>query len=366
MSGKLHFSSSNGPAEIQLADVSGLRDLREVLRKGLEDFGDARHYILAHSHGGNVVVKALSEDDYLSKRISGVCCMATPFLVALRARGPVDSNLWQKLPSYSLRVLAIVMPAALSTTFVVLKLIKQEYITLETESLLLAVSIGIFTLVSWIFSERMRKSLIDAEGIPLALHEKLLVIRASGDEAAAALGFSYILRFALQSLWRVCVRLLLWPFRQIALFTDGKSHALGIIGIVSFCFGLAIFLFAPELHYPLDEGPLSWLIAVLAITVIAALLVLAVNKTAKTIDFVTTWILYVPIDFLCSLVTIPFGIESVFAASLVSVSAEATIPVSDRITTTTIAQLKFCGRTSLQHFVYDDENTRALIAEWLK
>ena len=63
-------------------------DLRSFLREGFHVFpDDAAHSIIAHSHGGNVVLKAL-EDDFIRARISTVICLSTPFLtVAARNFG---------------------------------------------------------------------------------------------------------------------------------------------------------------------------------------------------------------------------------------------------------------------------------------
>jgi hypothetical protein len=60
------------------------RDLQVHLRERLDTFPDARHVIVTHSHGGNVVLGALSDPD-LADRIDGVVTLATPFLSARTA-----------------------------------------------------------------------------------------------------------------------------------------------------------------------------------------------------------------------------------------------------------------------------------------
>jgi hypothetical protein len=57
--------------------------LQEHLRDGLSQYPDAKHFIIAHSHGGNVAAMSL-EDAPLRRRISGLACLSTPFLVARR------------------------------------------------------------------------------------------------------------------------------------------------------------------------------------------------------------------------------------------------------------------------------------------
>jgi hypothetical protein len=54
-------------------------ELRRILGQRLAEHPEARHYIVAHSHGGNVALHALHgfEDQ---ERIAGVICLASPFI----------------------------------------------------------------------------------------------------------------------------------------------------------------------------------------------------------------------------------------------------------------------------------------------
>ena len=54
------------------------RDLRTFLKDGLAQFPTAKHAIVAHSHGGNVVLYAL-RDDTVAAPIDSVICLSTPF-----------------------------------------------------------------------------------------------------------------------------------------------------------------------------------------------------------------------------------------------------------------------------------------------
>lgn len=59
------------------------RNFRKQLEDKLshKDYAEARHIIVAHSHGGNVAFWALADKD-LASRIAGVVTLATPFLAA--------------------------------------------------------------------------------------------------------------------------------------------------------------------------------------------------------------------------------------------------------------------------------------------
>ena len=70
--------------ERRVARETASRDLQVHLRERLDTFPDARHVIVAHSHGGNVVLSALSDPD-LADRIDDVVTLATPFLSARTA-----------------------------------------------------------------------------------------------------------------------------------------------------------------------------------------------------------------------------------------------------------------------------------------
>ena len=61
-------------------------ELRDFLRSQLAEYPPeegARHFVIAHSHGGNIALYAL-RDPELAHRLSGVACFATPFLYVRR------------------------------------------------------------------------------------------------------------------------------------------------------------------------------------------------------------------------------------------------------------------------------------------
>jgi hypothetical protein len=62
----------------------GVRKLKEYLRACPDVDALNRHYIVAHSHGGNVVMRAL-RDPELADKVTGVICLSTPFLTYRRA-----------------------------------------------------------------------------------------------------------------------------------------------------------------------------------------------------------------------------------------------------------------------------------------
>ena len=73
------WSGRNNPA----ARAKAKDDLRAHLRdlQGQQQYKEASHYIIAHSHGGNVALYALL-DEALRDTIAGVACLATPFILS--------------------------------------------------------------------------------------------------------------------------------------------------------------------------------------------------------------------------------------------------------------------------------------------
>lgn len=61
-------------------------ELNKKLYAVIGDFPRSSVFVVAHSHGGNVALRALRDSPRLKARISGVVCIATPFLKFFKAR----------------------------------------------------------------------------------------------------------------------------------------------------------------------------------------------------------------------------------------------------------------------------------------
>src|SRR5215471_8094606 len=66
------------------ARTKGSERLSNCLNRGFNTYPDAFHFVIAHSHGGNIALQAM-QDRALHSRIAGLVCLSTPFFVA-RAR----------------------------------------------------------------------------------------------------------------------------------------------------------------------------------------------------------------------------------------------------------------------------------------
>jgi hypothetical protein len=54
-------------------------DLKKHLRGLTDKFRNARHFVVGHSHGGNVMLYAM-KDEALANRVTGLVTLATPFI----------------------------------------------------------------------------------------------------------------------------------------------------------------------------------------------------------------------------------------------------------------------------------------------
>jgi hypothetical protein len=70
------------------ARIAGGREFASVLRHAIDDDPVAAHYVIAHSHGGNVVMYALREFGGVPRQLIGVATLGTPFIRILRRPVP--------------------------------------------------------------------------------------------------------------------------------------------------------------------------------------------------------------------------------------------------------------------------------------
>ena len=61
------------------ARLNAGKRLSKALKNNINSYPQANHFIVSHSHGGNVVLYAL-RDQQIQKMLSGVMCMGTPFI----------------------------------------------------------------------------------------------------------------------------------------------------------------------------------------------------------------------------------------------------------------------------------------------
>jgi hypothetical protein len=274
-------------------------------------------FIVAHSHGGNVVLKVLDSDPELAKHIEGVITVATPFLVARKRQDAYGFLL----------ALCNALLVGVASMLVYNELWRHS--SDWTLNHLLGVGViasVVFTIC--VLQKRSIERTVMASVQSVDLLRKFTVVRAAGDEAGAALGMGYILGYAVRVAAKIFGAVLVLPMRGIEYVIKGESDGKPdwvpeFIALSASVLGWWWLADAGQ-HYPaFSEEPLravgfgltAWVgIAVLTLWV-GYILQHVVGTIARS--FVET---------LTAGVLLPFGPEMAFAAPFVTVSAEATPP----------------------------------------
>jgi alpha/beta hydrolase family protein len=175
------------------ARLKAAKSLAEVLRKLNQEHRQAHHFIIAHSHGGNIACYAAQSDGALREPIDGVVCLSTPFLNVQ----PKNLTFFGKFAWLAVMYVSGLMTMALiGGLFVGL----FERITPTAWSLwtwvdaigemvfnvsLLPGVIIVLTLAIWV--ERSCLKMGDAMRLRSERLPQLLLVRTAADEASAAL-----------------------------------------------------------------------------------------------------------------------------------------------------------------------------------
>jgi hypothetical protein len=166
-------------------------ELRDFLWEGVRLFPDATHAIIAHSHGGNLVLYAF-RDVALQRHFDSVVCLSTPFLTAY----PRDFGTSMQISTFGALAIAVI---AFVGAFI--KVFEAE--SIEPSRLAALVAGWVFTGVCYVMYVLLSppiskwvsfvKQLQEELELSSTEYTRLLVIRASGDEASGLLGSAQFL-----------------------------------------------------------------------------------------------------------------------------------------------------------------------------
>ncbi len=176
----------------------------------MEQFPHSAHYVIAHSHGGNVAMLA-ARDGSIASRLAGVVCISTPFLiVAPRAlgRGPRlflamgVALLGAFLLSAALWMIGLrswvhwdpprgVVQAPANFAFMLVNTDPGRLLFLGS----CALSIVIYRLARGRASRAVLKLYRESRLPATNLRGKLLILRSPGDEASSGIGAGHLIRW---------------------------------------------------------------------------------------------------------------------------------------------------------------------------
>lgn len=313
--------------------------LRRDLRKSLEAYPLAKHIVIAHSHGGNIALRAIevapepeSAGDLLRpderSRIRGVACLSTPFLHITRLPADwgrllvlfisayfwvgqaVERSLgWERAPSFSDIAWGLWVGEPYPSSGFLTALVQIGAVAL----------IGSLLYAGSRIADHV--SHYSKSGQPVAL----LIVRAAGDEASVALGAANMFGWVTEQVVEVLVlalRLVPWAVTPIVVVSGGAIAIVGLSSLVG----------------------LELITAPLLITVV---------------PFVVT----LPLTFLSVLFMLPYGVEIGLASPFLRISAEPTPRGVFQI-----HQLGGPTGRSVgvgQHQTYNDKVAIKVVAKWV-
>jgi hypothetical protein len=336
--------------------IDGLvSDIRALVAKGAGAATHPRHFVIAHSHGGNVALQALN-DPVVARGVDGLACLATPFLQG-RERKP-EATLWAAL---------VLAPAVAAGVW--LYVLSAHWRGSGEAWLILAVVLGGGLLLGVAnaglgrrFASLAAQTVAPTAELSPSIRDKLLIIRSSGDEASAGLGFGYILSWAVGRLWHTAWQMARQPFLNVwnGMKPPNRAWMIGqLIGapVVLFlaarmyfdaAFRAQVTAISPELR----DFLWIWLMP-------GALLFMLVVTVIYGVLPLVGMLLFMPVPAILGMLALPFGGDLILASLFFEITAE---PVPNG--PLRVLQLPMRDR-DLRHSSYDDPESIQAITEWI-
>jgi len=311
---QLIWSGRNSPAARSVASER----LKKKIALRLNDHPTARHYIVCHSHGGNIALGAVAGNE-LENKIDGIVCLATPFLLARERDFGINP--------------AIILGSAIVVAVLILTLgvgavwpsVWANWNVVWLFQIVMFV-FAFFLAYSWLrFAHKLRKELTPAQvGDP----SRFLIIRSPADEASGGLVLSQFLSW-------ITVRIYLWLeslFQRFKAAVTRFAERKWIVTATAATALVALAGFVIAISGPVD--PASWLgtatkIAIIVSTLFAsAAIILLIPKYgvdgATAILRLLVSLMVWPMILLLSVLLLPFGWRIALANVLLDVTAETT------------------------------------------
>ena len=314
----------------------------------------AQHFVVGHSHGGNIAFQAM-RDKAVEARIAGVVCLSTPFLWASpRDLGPVGRIALWWFPV----VIALI---CLVPAVELLPLGLQE--AAGPVALIIAVGLG-FVVSPWVtkFAEIVARALQYPDVQP----RKVLIVRSFGDEASAALGAAHMISWIAEILWSSTSRFLGALLSTVETWRSALAKRWRLL--VPACVvlaGVAIVSLATA-----ERG--SWLeVSGMLAAVTLAVVIAILARGGWVTEFFGALLIAVlasPSFLIIIALGIATGPELLIAALLFRVTPESTPPGGGW----TVWQVPkdpwntARGAVLMHSTTYDDEESLAIVTQWLR
>jgi hypothetical protein len=354
---RLIWSGRNSPAARSVATER----LKKKLALRFKDHPTARHYIICHSHGGNIALGAVAGND-LENKIDGVVCLATPFLLA-RERNFGINPAFMLAPAIFLAMLLLILvvdavwPTANGTILWLFQLAMFFFLAL--------------TSYAWLrYAHKLLKQLTP----PRVDHpSRFLIIRSPADEASGALVLSQFLSW-------ITVRIYLYLESLVERFNAAVKRLSTITWIVTALVAIAFFVFATFLFMtfirddPARLGTITHFGILILSVVAGAALVLFIPKygvdwatdSLRVVAALMVW----PMILLLSVFLLPFGWRIALANVWLDVTAETTPVGSSWNVHLVLPQGKEPGdemhSVPLMHsIIYENPSVLKIVCDWI-
>lgn len=170
-----------------------------------KQYPNAEHYVIAHSHGGNVALYAMN-DQNVASMVSGVVCLATPFIIPKRRLLGSNRNtdFSERLAWASFTLAILILPYLILIPAFVL----GEYFGIESSRFLVTATTLVllaFFGVGFAIIDRLSaftNRLCNSTNLPKLDVHKVLIIRSPGDEASALIAGFQLLAWLSDRLYR--------------------------------------------------------------------------------------------------------------------------------------------------------------------
>lgn len=340
--------------------------LRDFLHDGLMRWPNATHYVIAHSHGGNVTLSALT-DSVLAERVTGVICLATPFLSAQ------ERDLGRRPLEHLVGALVVVM---------LLTMWLSDRVLLPDSwpgPIRFSATIGVTSIVMGLIASFVKKwrefvgRLKRELALPFVPPAQLLIVRSPADEASAVLVFS---QFISQLTVRVYMKAQTAYEWYVALMSRWATQKGRMVGLSITAFVAFIGLIVVSVYLGPEDGglsstqivALSGALGSLYLSLVALCLLLGWTEVTTVFFRIATAAVVWPVIGLLSGFLLPFGREVAMANILLNVTAEPTPPGSwtVHLMEPPTSQELDASEVPLMHSViYENSRALNLISEWI-
>lgn len=406
------WSGRNSISARSSASVALESKLEELVAR----YPNAEHFLIGHSHGGSVLLGSLKPN--LAAKISGIICLATPILIGQpRKYGPAikqaltgiplvlllalfvwlfgnqsnSENGWWPIVLVTFVVGSVLLGIAVEKGFdisaapfavVVLLLLGFIFVGVDQSNfglnigLLLALAIIIYAVRGALLSRAARwKSALEHSGhLPFLSNDKVLFIRAPGDEASAVLIAAHLLSWVVD-------RLLTAPIRAVwnANLRVERWRELAIQHWVATVLAAGVFIFIAVASFerlPSLSGAVPWGLEnelffsafVISFTFLGALIALLARGSGATwfLAWLVSTVLLIPMFVVVALLgLLTIGPEMAVMAFMMEITAESTPSGA-----WTLIQLSPDpsgeGNWGLQHSsVYQDQRAIKIMCDWM-